>query len=42
MDILFFLLILLAIAVAAPLFGTDSRGLGDHTWETPWERLPRT
>jgi hypothetical protein len=42
MGIFFFLLVILAIAVAAPLFGADSRDLRDHEWETPWERLPRT
>jgi hypothetical protein len=42
MDIFFFLLVILAIAVAAPLFGADSLQLRDHDWETPWDRIPRS
>ena len=33
MTLIFFLLVIIAIAALAPLLGKDSRGLRDHPWE---------
>jgi hypothetical protein len=41
MTYLILALVLLAVAVAAPFFGHDSRDLDDHRNEFPWDRLPR-
>jgi hypothetical protein len=35
------LLLFLVLPLAAVYFGADSRGLRDHDWEVPWERLSR-
>jgi hypothetical protein len=34
MTVIFFLALIIAIAALAPYFGTDSRGLRDHPWES--------
>ncbi len=33
MDVIFFILLIIAIAILSIPFGRDSRGLGDHDWE---------